>query len=135
MADDLNEILKHNPFKKELVDGWKETLSRIAEEKNFGGNMHQNEFFAPRTYHPCGLPEDRCHFILPGDNKFISDCRIATHYIPQPFIGHPSAPVWILNENPSPFGCDVCAMLNVSETAKQLQWTRMKNYKPVVANI
>ena len=106
MADDLNEILKHNPFTKELVDGWKETLAEIANQQNFTGAQGY------RFILPCHKNADFVSRRKAGQHVF------STQYIPQPFIGHPSAPVWFLNQNPNPLDGDVCAMLNVSQSAQ-----------------
>ncbi len=126
MDEKLNEILNHNPFSKELVGKWRTKLSEIANVKDFGGDKTQEEFFGN------GYPY--AHFVLEGDKKYINDARFYTHYIPQPFIGHPSAPIWILNENPSPFGSDVCAMLNVSDSARQLKWVNGAGQEPAAPN-
>ena len=83
----LETILESNPFTEELVDQWKVQLKDGAKA--------------------------RCGFLLPSDEEELGkDTKIFSQYIPQPFIGSPSAPVWLLNENPSPFESDDVAMLS-----------------------
>ena len=83
----LETILESNPFTEELVDQWKGQLKDGAKA--------------------------RCGFLLPSDEEELGkDTKIFSQYIPQPFIGSPSAPVWLLNENPSPFESDDVAMLS-----------------------
>lgn len=101
----IDNVLEFNPFSKELVEVWRGTFGKIDERIKNEGCYNLNS-------------PDAFKFVLPGDEgRFEKIPAIRTQYIPQPFIGHPSAPIWILNQNPSWFQSDLYSMFDVSQKA------------------
>lgn len=128
----LEVILEKNPFReKGLIDGWRKELAKIAEKQDF-------------PYDP-DKPEDYKWFCLEEDKERIKKFnegltldtrksentkrghRIHPEFIPQPFIGHPSAKIWLLNINPSWFASDVFAILNAGSNVQELTWRKKIN--------
>lgn len=112
MDKELENILKGNPFTEDLVDKWKNRLARHGAG-SFGTD-NQDDWF-----------------VLDGDTEAIAQYnarngrsdtrRLHPEFIPQTFIGHPSAPVWLLTINPSWFESDVRSILRADSTRKQDQ--------------
>lgn len=124
---ELEIILKDNPFTK-LVGGWQDKLNEIIEKPDFLYNSEE--------------PSSQEWFCLPSDETRIRDFnndlsnevewkknkfRLHPEFIPQPFIGHPSADIWFLNINPSWFASDVFAMLNNKRSVRDLYMTNFKD--------
>lgn len=114
IGNELKEILRCNPFLAKIAE-WEEVLDKIANKK-------APYDFSP--YDPRG--ENQFKFCLSGDEYRLRETpQVCTGYIPQPFIGHPSAPIWLLNQNPSPFNSDVYAMFDVSKEGSALAETEI----------
>ena len=87
--NELEKVLKGNPFKPELIKKWKHALQSFLEGR-------------------CKL-SDLC-FVLDSDRDAINKYqeknatnekkRLHLELIPQPFQGNPRAPVWLLMLNP-----------------------------------
>ena len=102
---ELKEILKHNPFGKDDVQ--KEWACKLrALRKGERG--------------PCNLDFD---FVLADDKKFILDARLVKQVrsmvLPQPWTGHPQAPVWLLLLNPGFCLKDFYDHINVSKKMRE----------------
>lgn len=89
---ELEDILKNNPWNVAEIDAWQATLN--------AGKSGE--------------------FILKADADVIASynrkCKkegdlIQTHLLPQPFIGNPEAPIWILTQNPGYSEIDLYDML------------------------
>jgi len=89
---ELQRILQGNPFTEELVEGWENDLTQLCEGRRDLSTLS---------------------FVLPSDEDNVAtyqqnDARRTEHYdsflhpeiLPQPFIGDPHAPVWLLLLNP-----------------------------------
>ena len=90
-------------------------------EGEFWKNADHNPWLNP-TWH------DKENFILKDDFNKIKDYnskhsddeqRIQTNILPQPYIGNPSAPIWILQINPSYSDVDIYDMVNIGEEIKE----------------
>lgn len=93
---ELEDILKNNPWNEAEIDAWQATLN--------AGKSGE--------------------FILKADADVIASynrkCKkegdlIQTHLLPQPFIGNPEAPIWILTQNPGYSEIDLYDMLGKKE--------------------
>lgn len=132
---DLEEILEKNPFSDDVVNTWREECEKIRENRASG----------------CSGVE----FVLDSDKEWISQYnrsrtgrddkyRIRTNLLPQPFIGSPNAPVWILMMNPgyslrdeydlasvSPKNKDLlrneCPRVEVEFIPEEYEWTALGN--------
>lgn len=107
----LDEILKGNPFDQKLINEWSGRLDEVAQNDSFDWQAYNGRFL---------LPDDIKAYETFGVRKTAE--QIYPQFIPQPFIGHPSADIWLLNINPSWFPSDVYAMLNVSKAVRELKW-------------
>lgn len=104
---ELDEILKKNPF-LEVTSEWRTKCAEIRENRTDGADAK---------------------FILCSDEEWINeynsrkrknhdDLRLRINLIPQPFVGHPSAPIWILMLNPGYSSRDEYDYLSVAEPNK-----------------
>lgn len=78
-------------------------LSKILEMNPWKGVA--DKWFS--TPNPCSK------FVLPGDERALSQTsvRYNLELPPQPFVGHPSAPIWIMLKNPGLGDWDRCDLL------------------------
>ena len=107
----LKNILKDNPFLEPgLLDSWKRELEKLRN----------------RDCAPCDLDID---FVLEDDKEFLKSTakgktnpfwnRFRTKLLPQPMVGHPQAPVWILLLNPGFGEKDYYDHVSVSEKMRR----------------
>ena len=102
---ELQKILKDNPFGKANVQReWAGELSNLRKCESG----------------PCDLSFD---FVLDDDKDFIREAGLVkpvrAKVLPQPWTGHPQAPVWFLLLNPGFCAKDYYDHLNVSETMRK----------------
>ena len=81
---DLETELKKNPFTPSLIKKWRKDIKQYGK-----GNKILSEL----------------SFILPDDDmqdlkKSGNDCELHFEVLPQPFLGDPNAPIWMLLLNP-----------------------------------
>ena len=105
MKMDLKTVLKSNPFSDEIITKWSNKLSRMAQD-GVDDILTDDVLFAL---------EDDVEVIKGRLNRKNEKERIHAGFIPQPFIGHPEAKIWLLNINPSWFDTDIAAMLTVKQ--------------------
>lgn len=129
MDKDLEEILRENPFSEELIKSWKK---RLDEGMTGGfGTDNQDDWYvlkddakAIAEYNAKRPREFACRKGYEWDGcdirrcKRIADYRLHPEFIPQTFIGHPSAPIWLLTINPSWFESDVGSILSVDSAQR-----------------
>ena len=106
---ELEDILKNNPWNEAEIKAWKNILKTGKSGE----------------------------FILKADVDVIAsynrECkneenRIQTHLLPQPFIGNPEAPIWILTQNPGYSEIDLYDMLGKKEEIKD--WLKKEKVDP-----
>lgn len=81
---DLEIVLKKNPFTPSLIKKWRKDIKQFGK-----GNKILSKL----------------NFILPDDDmqdlkKSGNDCKVHFEVLPQPFLGDPNAPIWMLLLNP-----------------------------------
>ena len=80
----LEEVLSHNPFTEAVVARWKQDLDEFNK-----GNKQRSEL----------------NFVLNGDRDWASaidrEEPVYKDLLPVPFLGSPTAPVWLILMNPS----------------------------------
>ena len=109
--NNLENILKDNPFLASgLLDSWERKLEKLRN----------------RQCAPCDLDFD---FVLDDDKEFLESTakgkkqsvlsKLRTKLLPQPMVGHPQAPVWILLLNPGFGEKDYYDHVSVSEKTRR----------------
>lgn len=119
----LNEVLEKNPFLS-VVSSWKEECRKIRQNKMDG----ENESFV--------LGNDEAWIKEYNEKirgkKEYDNLRLRINLIPQPFVGHPSAPIWILMLNPGYSERDEYDYLSVTELNKSRISKQIKKLKSPV---
>ena len=112
MDQRLQEVLRLNPFREKLVDGWTGSILNRAHDP-FSEDVENANSAA------CVLECDRSSVSLVNTRHSCYESPFHMHgeFLPHPFLGHPSAPIWMLLVNPSWCHVDVFDMLNVSQEA------------------
>lgn len=99
MKTELEDMLKNNPWNKAEIEAWKAILK----------TGQSGEFI---------LKED-VDIIASYNRKCKNEGElIQTYLLPQPFIGNPEAPIWILTLNPGYCEIDLYDMLGKKEEIK-----------------
>ena len=106
MEAELKKILASSPWNKTEIENWRNIL-------NAG---QSGEFILKADADVIASYNRKCN----KANYFIH-----TSLLPQPFIGNPEAPIWILNQNPG--YCEIDHYEMLGEKTKIQEWMNKNN--------
>lgn len=105
MEAELEKILENSPWNKTEIENWR----NILNAGQFGEFILKADAEAIATY----------------NQTCSEEYRIQTNLLPQPFIGTPEAPIWILNQNPG--YCEIDHYDMLGEKTEIQEWMNKNN--------